>query len=183
MKKFMLGIAAVLYAMTATVLTSCGSDDEIPAPQSKMVAAVVDYSLDLYLDQPNDTTGNIFQLCDTIKVAYVDENGTEVMEVVNDGKWSKRVRYTKSIEKGSLSLYLVRNDSASVEYSRYLYKVNAYSPHDQYTAVYEDGTSKSTAFTTSLQFYQGGGNYRGNRVMENLQNYPRKDLMSFTIEF
>ena len=80
--------------MTTTVFTACGSDDDdngntSPA-QSKVAGYQVDYSL-VFPKEVDGNKGNVYLLCDKIEVGYIDENGQEMREVVNNGQWTKSV--------------------------------------------------------------------------------------------
>ncbi len=151
MKKILMTIAAVLCcAMTTTVFTSCGGDDDSSTPaQPKIVAYQVDYSLEF----PKETTqstgvfGNVYLLCDKIEVGYIDENGLEQREVVNNGKWSKSVTYKNSLD-GYLKIYLTKPSNLDIEslpYDRYTNSVTS-TPTAMLqgiTAIYNNGTKES----------------------------------------
>lgn len=154
MKKMMMMLAAVLCcAMTTTVFTACGDDDDDNSTPStpKIVGYQVDYSLDF----PKETTqstgvfGNLYLLCSKIEVAYVDANGQEQREVVNNGKWSKSVTYKKNLN-GYLKLYLTKPGSLDVEslpYDKYTNSVTVLPTIiEGISAVYSDGTKKDATY-------------------------------------
>ena len=146
----MMTLAAVLCcAMLTTVFTACGSDDDSSTPAlPKIVAYQVDYSLEF----PKETTqstglfGNVYLLCDKIEVGYIDENGLEQREVVNNGKWSKSVTYKQSLD-GYLNIYLTKPanlDIESLPYDRYTNSVTS-TPTAMLqgiTAIYNNGTKE-----------------------------------------
>ena len=159
MKKNLLILAAVFCcAMTTTVFTACSSSDDDNSPaQPKIVACQVDYSLDI----PKETTqstglfGNLYLLCDKIEVGYIDENGQEQRETVNNGKWAKTVTYKKSFN-AYIKLYLTKPSSLDIEslpYERYS-DVCTVMPSrllEGITEIYSDGTRKSPTLS-SVQY-------------------------------
>ena len=152
MKKMMMMLAAILCcAMTTTVFTACGSDDDnsnsntSPA-KSKVVGYQVDYNLELPKEQQQKVylCGNYYLLCDKIEVGYIDENGEEQREVVNNEKWTKTVVYKKSV-KGQLKLYLTKPTGLSEESLTYDYYTAIFSLGAKaqcVKAIYSDGTKK-----------------------------------------
>ena len=156
MKKILMTLAAVLCcAMTTTVFTACGSDGDSTPPVPEVVSYQVDYSLEF----PQETTqgtnlfGNLYLLCDKIEVGYVDENGQEQREVVNNGKWSKSVTYNKSLN-GYLKLYLTKPASLDIEslpYDRYINVVTS-TPTAKLqgiTAIYNNGKRENGVSASS----------------------------------
>ena len=157
----MMTLAAVLCcAMTTTVFTACGGDDDSSTPAvPKIVAYQVDYSLEFPKETSQSTGlfGNIYLLCDKIEVGYVDENGQEQREVVNNGKWSKSVTYKKSLD-GYLKLYLTKPANLDVEslpYDRYTnFVTSTPTPALQgITAIYNNGT-KEKGITSNIHISQ-----------------------------
>ena len=149
MKKILMTFAAVLCcAMTTTVFTACGSDGDSTPPVPEVVSYQVDYSLEFPQETTQDTKlfGNIYLLCDKIEVGYVDENGQEQREVVNNGKWSKSVTYKQSLD-GYLNIYLTKPanlDIESLPYDRYTNSVTS-TPTAMLqgiTAIYNNGTKE-----------------------------------------
>ena len=148
----MMTLAAVLCcAMTTTVFTACGDDDDDSTPT---VPKIVGYQVDYSLEFPKETSqstglfGNIYLLCDKIEVGYVDENGQEQREVVNNGKWSKSVTYKKSLD-GHLKLYLTKPANLDVEslpYDRYTNTVTSTPTMalQGITAIYNNGTKEKS---------------------------------------
>lgn len=161
MKKILMTLASVLCcAMTTTVFTACGSDDDSSSPAApKIVAYQVDYSLEFPQESSQSTGlfGNIYLLCDKIEVGYVDENGQEHREVVNNRKWSKSVTYKKSLD-GYLKLYLTKPANLDVEslpYDRYTNIVTS-TPTltlQGITAIYDNGT-KENSITSNIHVSQ-----------------------------
>ena len=157
MKKILMTLAAVLCcAMTATVLTACGSDsddDNTPPAQPKVVAYQVDYSLEIpqEIQVDNKVCGNLFLLCDKLEVGYTDENGQEQKEVINNGKWAKTVTYKKSI-KATLNLYLTKPknlDTESLPYDIYTSRITVLPNGLQgVTAIYDNGKSENAPRST-----------------------------------
>ena len=159
MKKMMMTLAAVLCcAMTTTVFTACGSDSDdntntnnnTNPNQPKIVGYQVDYNLELPLEEQQEVylCGNYYLLCDKIEVGYIDENGQEQREVVNNGKWSKSVVYKKSLN-GYLKLYLTKPTGLSEESLTYDYYAGLYnlgSTYQSIKAILSDGTKKDPAF-------------------------------------
>ena len=158
MKKMMMTFAAVLCcAMTTTVFTACGSDDntETPPAQPQVVSYQIDYSLEF----PEEFTlnslvcGNLYLLCDKIEVGYIDENGQEQREVVNNGKWSKSVtyKYKKNLET-YLMLYLTRPasiDESSLTYDQYADKINIMPTQlAGITTFYDNGKNEKSPIAT-----------------------------------
>ena len=154
MKKILMTLAAVLCcAMTTTVFTACSSDDNTNTPpaQPKVVSYQIDYSLEF----PKEFTlnsvvcGNLYLLCDKIEVGYIDENGQEQREVVNNGKWSKSVtyKYKKNLET-YLTLYLTKPasiDESSLTYDQYADLVNIMPTQlAGITTFYDNGKSEKS---------------------------------------
>ena len=152
MKKIMMTLAAVLCcAMTTTVFTACGSDDDdngntSPA-ERKIVGYQVDYSVSfpetVYSFTANADCGNLYLLFDKMEIGYIDENGQEQREVVNNKQWSKTVIYKKNVTC-PLTLYLTKPASIDVEslpYEKYDQGVTATpTPIEGITVLYSDGS-------------------------------------------
>ena len=151
-------LAAVLCcAMTTTVFTACGSDDDnnTPPAQPKVVSYQIDYSLEF----PKEFTlnsvvcGNLYLLCDKIEVGYIDENGQEQREVINNGKWSKSVtyKYKKNLET-YLMLYVTKPasiDESSLTYDQYADLVNIMPTQlEGITTFYDNGQSEKSPIST-----------------------------------
>ena len=160
MKKFMMTLAAVLCcAMATTVFTACGDDDDnnndTPADR-KIVGYQVDYSLNIpqtvFSLSASATCGNLYLLFDKIEVGYIDENGQEQREVVNNGRWSKTVTYKKSLD-GYLKLYLTKPANLDVEslpYEKYDQGVT-FTPTlglGGITVIYSDGKKEAPTMYT-----------------------------------
>ena len=158
MKKILMTLAAVFCcAMTATVFTACGSDDDddidTPPAQPKVVAYQVDYSLEFpqEIKVDSDVYGNLYSLCKKVEVGYIDENGQEQKEVINNGKWTKTVIYKKSIE-ATLKLYIIKPTNLNVEtlpYNIYTNRITILP--DQLkgvTAIYDNGKSEKAPIST-----------------------------------
>ena len=152
MKKMMMTLAAVLCcAMTTTVFTACGSDSDdntnTPPTEPTIVGYQVDYNLELPKEEQQEVIGacgNYYLLCDKIEVGYIDENGEEQREVVNNEKWTKTVVYKKSV-KGQLKLYLTKPTGLSEESLTYDYYTAIFSLGAKaqcVKAIYSDGTKK-----------------------------------------
>ena len=165
MKKIMMTLAAVLCcAMTIIVFTACSSSDDDNSPaQPKIVACQVDYSLDI----PKETTqstglfGNLYLLCDKIEVGYIDENGQEQRETVNNGKWAKTVTYKKSFN-AYIKLYLTKPSSLDIEslpYERYsdVYTLMPSDLLEGITEIYSDGTRKKPTISSFQYVPKSGG--------------------------
>lgn len=139
--------AFLCCAMVTTGFSSCGGDDDSGSTpvMPKIVAYQVDYSLELpeVTTQSTGDFGNIYLLCDKIEVGYIDENGQEQREVVNNGKWNKSVTYKNGLD-GYLKLYLTKPanlDIESLPYDRYTNTVTA-TPDmmlQGITAIYNNG--------------------------------------------
>ena len=162
MKKMMMTLAAVLCcAMTTTVFTACGSDDntETPPAQPQVVSYQIDYSLEFPEEFKLNSLvcGNLYLLCDKIEVGYIDENGQEQREVVNNGKWSKSVtyKYKKNLET-YLMLYLTRPasiDESSLTYDQYADKINIMPTQlAGITTFYDNGKNEKSPIAT-FSFY------------------------------
>ena len=130
MRKIMMTLAATLCCvMTTTVFTACGGDDDsnTPTPDPTMVVGYqVDYSLEFPQELPlyqDVVQGNMYLLCDKIEVGYIDENGQEQREVVNNGKWTKSITYKKALN-GYIKLYFTKPASIDVESLPYDYYGN-----------------------------------------------------------
>ena len=162
MKKILMTLAAVLCcAMTTTVFTACGGDDDnnTPPAQPKVVSYQIDYSLEF----PKEFTlnsvvcGNLYLLCDKIEVGYIDENGQEQREVINNGKWSKSVtyKYKKNLET-YLMLYVTKPasiDESSLTYDQYADLVNIMPTQlAGITTFYDNGKSEKSPIAT-FSFY------------------------------
>ena len=168
MKKILMTLAAVLCcAMTTTVFTACGGDDDnntSPA-QPKVVSYQIDYSLEF----PKEFTlnsvvcGNLYLLCDKIEVGYIDENGQEQREVINNGKWSKSVtyKYKKNLET-YLMLYVTKPasiDESSLTYDQYADLVNIMPTQlAGITTFYDNGKSEKSPIATFSYSYRGKAN-------------------------
>ncbi|MBR4920127.1 MAG: hypothetical protein IKZ62_02270 [Prevotella sp.] len=157
MKKFMMTLAAVLCcAMTTAVFTSCGGGDDnsYTPPEPKLVGCQIDYRIDIPKEEYQNNVGNcgnVFLLFDKIEVGYLDENGQEQREVVNNGKWSKSVIYKKDMEC-NLKLYLTKPASIDVESLPYEYYTSllTFNPYEvtEIMGVYSDGTLKDPTFSS-----------------------------------
>lgn len=147
-------LAAVLCcAMITTLFTACGDDDDdksAPA-ERKIVGYQVDYSVSIpetvYSRTADAICGNLFLLYDKIEVGYIDENGKEQREVVNNRQWSKTVIYKRDLAD-HLKLYLTKPANLDVEslpYEKYDQgvEVKPYSIVEGISVLYSDGT-KST---------------------------------------
>ena len=171
MKKFMITLAAVFCcAMTTTVFTACGDDDDddnlIPAERT-IVGYQVDYSINFpetfYSSSAKANTGNLFLLFDKVEVGYVDANGQEQREVVNNGKWSKTVTYNKTTHS-YIKLYLTKPASIDVEslpYDKYDKGVT-FTPTSALqgiTVIYSDGKKEAPTLYTPLNIYEGKSSY------------------------
>ena len=161
MKKILMTLAAVLCCtMTTTVFTACGSDDDnsnTSPSKSKVVGYQVDYSLEFPKEQQQKANlcGNYFLLCDKIEVGYLDENGQEQKEVVNNGKWSKSIVYKKSV-KGQIKLYLTKPsnpDPESLTYEAYAGLYDFGTTEQTIKAILSDGTRTDPVFG-SFEFRQ-----------------------------
>ncbi|MBR0258726.1 MAG: hypothetical protein IJQ49_00475 [Prevotella sp.] len=149
MKKILTTLAAALCcAMTTTVFTACGSDDDDNGNTPKIVGYQVDYSVSfpetVYSLSANADCGNLYLLFDKMEIGYIDENGQEQREVVNNKQWSKTVIYKKNVTC-PLTLYLTKPASIDVEslpYEKYDLGVTATptSLLDGITVLYSDGT-------------------------------------------
>ena len=169
MKKILMTLAAVLCcAMTTIVFTACGSDDDntnTPPAQPKVVSYQIDYSLEF----PKEFTlnsvvcGNLYLLCDKLEVGYIDENGQEQREVINNGKWSKSVTYKyKKNLKTYLMLYVTKPasiDESSLTYDQYADQINIMPNQlEGITTFYDNGKSEKSPITTFSYSYRGKAN-------------------------
>jgi hypothetical protein len=155
--------AAVLCcAMTTTVFTACGSDDDdngnTPPAERKVVGYQVDYSVSfpetVYSFSAKADCGNLYLLFDKMEIGYIDENGQEQREVVNNRQWSKTVIYKKNVTC-PLTLYLTKPASIDVEslpYEKYDQGVTATptSILDGITVLYSDGTKSKPKMDVTL---------------------------------
>ena len=168
MKKILMTLAAVLCcAMTTIVFTACGSDDDnnTPPAQPKVVSYQIDYSLEF----PKEFTlnsvvcGNLYLLCDKLEVGYIDENGQEQREVINNGKWSKSVtyKYKKNLET-YLMLYVTKPasiDESSLTYDQYADQINIMPNQlEGITTFYDNGKSEKSPIATFSYSYRGKAN-------------------------
>jgi len=169
MKKILMTLAAVLCcAMTTIVFTACGSDDDdpkTPPAQPKVVSYQIDYSLEF----PKEFTlnslvcGNLYLLCDKLEVGYIDENGQEQREVINNGKWSKSVtyKYKKNLET-YLMLYVTKPasiDGSSLTYDQYADQINIMPTQlEGITTFYDNGKSEKSPIATFSYTQKGKAN-------------------------
>ena len=169
MKKILMTLAAVLCcAMTTTVFTACGSDDDntnTPPAQPKVVSYQIDYSLEFpkEFELNSLVCGNLYLLCDKLEVGYIDENGQEQREVINNGKWSKSVtyKYKKNLET-YLMLYVTKPasiDESSLTYDQYADQINI-MPNQLagITTFYDNGKSEKSPIATFSYSYRGKAN-------------------------
>ena len=158
--------AAVLCcAMTTTVFTACGSDDDNSngndsPTKPKIVGYQVDYSVEFPKEEQQRLylCGNYYLLCDKIEIGYFDENGQEQKEVVNNGKWSKSVVYKKSFT-GNLKLYLTKPtslDTESLTYEAYTSIIDFGTTEKNIKAIYSDGTKKDPEFSSFVYYVTKG---------------------------
>ena len=185
MKKIMMALAAVFCcAMTTAVFTACGGDDDskTPTPDPTMVVGYqVDYSLEFPQEIPFEwgPCGNMYLLCDKIEVGYIDENGQEQREVVNNGKWTKSVTYKKTLN-GYLKLYLTKPASIDVESLPYDYYENKMDLLPNYSlkgvmAIYSNGTKVEAENGIVVK----PNNLRSITIgKENISRYIEEKLMS-----
>ena len=169
MKKILMTLAAVLCCtIITTVFTACGSDDDntnTPPAQPKVVSYQIDYSLEF----PKEFTlnsvvcGNLYLLCDKLEVGYIDENGQEQREVINNGKWSKSVTYKyKKNLKTYLMLYVTKPasiDESSLTYDQYADQINIMPNQlEGITTFYDNGKSEKSPIATFSYSYRGKAN-------------------------
>lgn len=194
MKKILMTLAAVLcFAMTTTVFTACGGDDgnNTPPAQPKVVSYQIDYSLEF----PKEFTlnsvvcGNLYLLCDKIEVGYIDENGQEQREVVNNGKWSKSVtyKYKKNLET-YLMLYLTKPasiDKSSLTYDQYADLVNIMPTQlAGITTFYDNGKSEKSPIATFSFYAKDTSNAWGkNKVPSVFDNVIKPEEKVLKIEY
>ena len=169
MKKILMTLAAVLCcAMTTTVFTACGSDDDntnTPPAQPKVVSYQIDYSLEFpkEFELNSLVCGNLYLLCDKLEVGYIDENGQEQREVINNGKWSKSVTYKyKKNLKTYLMLYVTKPasiDESSLTYDQYADQINIMPNQlEGITTFYDNGKSEKSPIATFSYSYRGKAN-------------------------
>ena len=162
-------LAAVLCcAMTTTVFTACGSDDDntnTPPAQPKVVSYQIDYSLEFpkEFELNSLVCGNLYLLCDKLEVGYIDENGQEQREVINNGKWSKSVTYKyKKNLKTYLMLYVTKPasiDESSLTYDQYADQINIMPNQlEGITTFYDNGKSEKSPIATFSYSYRGKAN-------------------------
>ena len=157
-------LAAVLCcAMTTTLFTACGDDDDDKSAsgERKIVGYQVDYSVSFpetfYSRTADGNCGNLFLLYDKIEVGYIDENGKEQREVVNNRQWSKTIIYKRNLDD-HLKLYLTKPASLDVEslpYEKYDQgvEVTPSSIVKGISVLYSDGTkSAPTLGNTPVEF-------------------------------
>ena len=182
--------AAVLCcAMTTTVFTACGGDDDngntSPA-QSKVVGYQVDYSL-VFPKEVDGNKGNVYLLCDKIEVGYIDENGQEKREVVNNGQWTKSVTYKQNLN-GYLKLYLTKPasiDTESLTYNLYRCGVTM-TPTEFYQGIqeiYSDGTKKVfTIGSANVKQHVLSVDISKNKVAQYVEERLKEEVEILTIE-
>ena len=182
--------AAVLCcAMTTTVFTACGGDDDngntSPA-QSKVVGYQVDYSL-VFPKEVDGNKGNVYLLCDKIEVGYIDENGQEKREVVNNGQWTKSVTYKQNLN-GYLKLYLTKPasiDTESLTYNLYRCGVTM-TPNEVYQGIqeiYSDGTKKVlTIGSADVKPHVSSVDISKNKVAQYVEERLKEEVEILTIE-
>jgi len=182
--------AAVLCcAMTTTVFTACGGDDDngntSPA-QSKVVGYQVDYSL-VFPKEVDGNKGNVYLLCDKIEVGYIDENGQEKREVVNNGQWTKSVTYKQNLN-GYLKLYLTKPasiDTESLTYNLYRCGVTM-TPTEFYQGIqeiYSDGTKKVfTIGSANVKQHVSSVDISKNKVAQYVEERLKEEVEILTIE-
>ena len=160
--------AAITLMTMTTVFTACGSDDDntnTPPAQPKVVSYQIDYSLEF----PKEFTlnslvcGNLYLLCDKLEVGYIDENGQEQREVINNGKWSKSVTYKyKKNLKTYLMLYVTKPasiDESSLTYDQYADQINIMPNQlEGITTFYDNGKSEKSPIATFSYSYRGKAN-------------------------
>ena len=162
-------LAAVFCcAMTTTVFTACGSDDDntnTPPAQPKVVSYQIDYSLEFpkEFELNSLVCGNLYLLCDKLEVGYIDENGQEQREVINYGKWSKSVTYKyKKNLKTYLMLYVTKPasiDESSLTYDQYADQINIMPNQlEGITTFYDNGKSEKSPIATFSYSYRGKAN-------------------------
>ena len=188
-------LAAVLCcAMTTIVFTACGSDDDdpkTPPAQPKVVSYQIDYSLEF----PKEFTlnslvcGNLYLLCDKIEVGYIDENGQEQREVVNNGKWTKSVtyKYKKNLET-YLMLYVTKPasiDESSLTYDQYADLVNIMPTQlAGITTFYDNGKSEKSPITTFSFYAKDTSNAWGkNKVPSIFDNVIKSEEQVLHIQY
>jgi len=181
--------AVLCCAMTTTVFTACGGDDDngntSPA-QSKVVGYQVDYSL-VFPKEVDGNKGNVYLLCDKIEVGYIDENGQEKREVVNNGQWTKSVTYKQNLN-GYLKLYLTKPasiDTESLTYNLYRRGVTM-TPTEFYQGIqeiYSDGTKKVfTIGSANVKQHVLSVDISKNKVAQYVEERLKEEVEILTIE-
>lgn len=123
MKKKLMAITAVFCcAMTMTVFTACGDDDDNPTIDNmKPVAVVMDYTF--------ETTAEMLNVFD-LTIEYYDESGSVQKEQMTNAQWKKSLRTKIPTTVGARLTAKVKDgiDVASMEKVSvsYAYKYNGY---------------------------------------------------------
>jgi hypothetical protein len=124
-KMFRFLVTVLCCALTATVFTSCGKDDDDDnfSDTSKIVAYEVSYSYELPAQAVSEKYGNLLDLCQKVEIGYVDENGKEQWENfdLNTKKWAKTIKYTSSFSS-FIKLHFIKKEN--VEYLFDAYRFN-----------------------------------------------------------
>ena len=174
MKKTLMTLAAVLCCtMTTTVFTACGGSDDdtnTPPAQPKVVSYQIDYSLEFPQEFTKGSVvcGNLYLLCDKMEVGYIDENGQEQREVINNGKWSKSVtyKYKKNLET-YLKLYVTKPtsiDASSLTYDQYADQIDIMPTQlAGITTFYDNGQSEKSPIVSFSYSAKGEGNAFGKK--------------------
>ena len=196
MKKMMMTLAAVLCcAMTTTVFTACGSDSDdntntnTPPTEPTIVGYQVDYNLEFPKEEQQEVLGacgNFYLLCDKIEVGYIDENGEEKREVVNNEKWTKTVVYKKSLN-GKLKLYLTKpsgQETESLPYDYYCAIFNLGTKTQSIKAIYSDGTKKEPNFESFTYLpHKSSTTISKEKILQYMEEKMKTEVEILTIIF
>ncbi len=157
MKKYFMTLAAALCcAMTTTVFTACGSDDDSPKDSAKLISAEWTYEASV--------EGTLFELCD-VSVTYKDENGQEKTEPVTGTTWSKTFTVKNFPFNSSIKLNATRNNVAATAES-YDYVVKYYLA--KVTAIYSNGQKKNVEKLGN--YLRKAGNCKAAKVDDNIES-------------
>ena len=146
----------------------------------------MDYSL-VFPKEVDGNKGNVYLLCDKIEVGYIDENGQEKREVVNNGQWTKSVTYKQNLN-GYLKLYLTKPasiDTESLTYNLYRCGVTM-MPNEFYQGIqeiYSDGTKKVlTIGSADVKQRVSSVDISKNKVAQYVEERLKEEVEILTIE-
>ncbi|MBO4801345.1 MAG: hypothetical protein J5545_05705 [Bacteroidaceae bacterium] len=167
MKKFMMTLAAVLCcALTTSVFTACGSDDDDPKPNGSDKKYVVNMYFDIALAQ------GLYEFCD-VYCTYTNKDGEVVtIQCPQKGYYDQVVDYDKAPDNYEFSLYAVPKEKLPEidSLATYSFKVEYYVQYSVGTADKPKEILNGIIVTDPYR-YPVGQDMKGKHVLDFLEKH------------